>query len=78
MTVERVSQDALLKRVDAVGGEIKFLKRDLLRSLATRSQINEAKPSLFGSVRGGDVTEDMIEEAKLALFRPVDDVGNDG
>jgi hypothetical protein len=53
MTVERVSQDALLKRVDAVGGEIKFLKRDLLRSLATRSQISEAKPSLFGSVRGG-------------------------
>jgi hypothetical protein len=78
MTVDGVSQDALLKRVDAVGREIKSLKRDLLRSLATRPQISEAKPSLFGSVRGRDVTEDMIEEAKHALFRPVDDIGNDG
>jgi hypothetical protein len=78
MMVDWVSQDVLLKRVDAVGREIKFLKRDLLRSLATRPQTSEAKPSLFGSVRGGDITEEMIEEAKHALFRPVDDIGNDG
>ncbi len=26
------------------------------------------KPSLFGSVRGGDITDEMIEEAKKNLF----------
>ncbi|MFW6194526.1 MAG: hypothetical protein ACOC5L_03295 [Halobacteriota archaeon] len=29
----------------------------------------EEKGSLFGSVRGGDITDEMIEEAKKELFR---------
>jgi len=70
------THDTLLRRVDAVGREIKSIKRDLLRTLAMRPQTGEVKPSLFGSVRGGDVTEDMIEAAKRALFRPVDGITN--
>lgn len=32
------------------------------------------KPSLFGSVEAGDITEAMIEEAKRQLFRPLPDL----
>jgi hypothetical protein len=32
------------------------------------------KPSLFGSVEAGDVTEAMIDEAKRQLFRPLPDL----
>lgn len=32
-----------------------------------------SKPTLFGSVRAGDITDEMIEEAKKALFRDLDD-----
>ena len=30
------------------------------------------KTSLFGSVRGGDITEEMIDEAKKDLFRELE------
>ena len=32
------------------------------------------KPSLFGSVSGGDITDEMIEEAKKNLFRELEDI----
>jgi hypothetical protein len=32
------------------------------------------KPSLFGSVEAGDITDAMIEEAKHDLFRPLADL----
>jgi len=71
----------LMERVDALEGEIERLKRDLLRSLATRPHSPHAGlggrsevKSLFGSVRGGDITEKMIEEAKQALFRGMEDL----
>jgi len=32
------------------------------------------KPTLFGSVQAGDIIEEMIEEAKKALFRYLDDL----
>lgn len=63
-------QAALLKRVDVLERELERLKRDLLHGLAApRPQAVAPRPSLFGSVRGGDVTEEMIEEAKGSLFR---------
>ena len=58
----------LMERVDALEGEIERLKRDLLRSLANQPRAKRVK-SLFGSVRGGDVTEKMIDEAKQSLFQ---------
>jgi hypothetical protein len=32
------------------------------------------KPSLFGSVRGGDVTDEMIDVAKKDLFRELEEI----
>ena len=69
------SQDKLLERVDALQHELEYLKRGIVRNLATLPrQSAEPKPSLFGSVRGGDITEDMIEESKRNLFRDIKDI----
>ena len=68
-------QATLLKRVNALERELERLKRDILHGLvAPRPQAVAPRPSLFGSVRGGDVTEEMIEEAKRSLFRDLRDL----
>ena len=72
---DQVDLGTLLKRVDSLEGEIGRLKRDLLRSLVVQPQGKKVK-SLFGSVQGGDVTEEIIEEAKRTLFRPLEDLVN--
>jgi len=69
-----IFHEKLLERVDALGREIEHLKRDILRSFTTRPQEQKEKPSLFGSVQGGDVTEQMIENAKQTLFRNLEDL----
>jgi ribosomal protein L9 len=60
----------VLKRIGDLEREIEYIKRDLLHL--------EVKPkrklSLFGSVRGGDITDEMIEKAKADLFRELEDV----
>lgn len=68
-----ISFEKLIRRVDALESEIERLKRDLFHSLVTQSQQNKVK-SLFGSVRGGDVTENMVNEAKRSLFRNLEDL----
>ncbi|MCK4394362.1 hypothetical protein KAX17_15785 [Candidatus Bipolaricaulota bacterium] len=70
---DQVDLGTLLKRVDSLEGEIGRLKRDLLRSLVVQPRGKKVK-SLFGSVQSGDVTEEMIEEAKRTLFRPLEDL----
>jgi hypothetical protein len=72
--LDEVGYEVLLQRVDALEREVERLRRDLFHSVATKPQARRVKPSLFGSVRGGDVTEDMIEAAKRALFRPAEDL----
>lgn len=68
----------MLERVDRLERELEQLKRDLIRSLPTMSaEIVEEKPSLFGSVRGGDVSEELIEEAKQELFRDLKDLSSE-
>ncbi len=68
-------QTSLLKRVDALERELERLKRDILHNLISlRPQVVAPRPSLFGSVRGGDVTEEMIEKAKGSLFRDLRDL----
>jgi hypothetical protein len=64
------SQENLLERVDILQRELEYLKRGIVRNIATPPRRGaEPKPSLFGSVRGGDITEEMVEEAKRNLFR---------
>ncbi len=68
-------EETLLYRVHRLERELEQLKRELLRQLAAPSTANQAeKPSLFGCVRGGDVPEELIEEAKQHLFRGLEDL----
>ena len=53
----------VLKRMGDLEREIEYLKRDLMHLVEEPKQ----KPSLFGCVRGGDITEVMIEEAKKII-----------
>jgi hypothetical protein len=72
--VDRVSQEDLLERVNSLEREMERLKRDLLRNLTASPREKWKMDSLFGSVEGADVTEEMIEEAKKSLFRPLEDL----
>lgn len=62
----------VLKRIGYLEREIEYIKRDLMHLRLEEKP--KQKPSLFGSVRGGDVTEEMIEEAKKDLFRELEDI----
>lgn len=72
--IDQASVNSLLRRVDMLGREVEQLRRDLLRGVVVQSTEAERKPSLFGSVHAGDITSEMIEEARTDLFRPLDDV----
>lgn len=56
-----------LEQVASLEREIEQVKRDLLRSLPREPEEDVA--SLYGSVQGGEITEEMIDEAKRSLFR---------
>jgi len=62
----------VLKRIGDLEREIEYIKRDLMH--LRLEEKTKQKPSLFGSVRGGDITEEMIEEAKKDLFRELEDI----
>lgn len=60
----------VLKRIGDLEREIEYIRRDLLHFEEKPKQ----KLSLFGSVRGGDISNEMIEESKKDLFRELKDV----
>ena len=66
---QNVSTESFLKRINKLGKEIERLRRDLLQSLVTQRNAEHSRASLFGSVKGGDVDDDIIEAAKKNLFR---------
>ncbi len=68
----KLNNTAVLKKIDGIEGELARLKRDIIHSLVVREIPRKKKPSLFGSVKGGDITEKMIEESKHNLFRNLD------
>lgn len=72
--IDQTSLDTLLRRVDLLGREVEQLRRDLLRGLTASRALSQHKPSLFGSVRAGDITSEMIEDAKRELFPSYDDL----
>lgn len=57
-----------LEQVDTLEREIERIKRDLLQSLRQDREDTDVS-SLYGSVEGGDITEEMVDEAKRSLFR---------
>lgn len=70
----KLSTATILKHIDVLERELEKLKRDILRSFAVREKPEKLKTSLFGSVKGGDVTEEMIEESKHNLFRNLNNI----
>jgi len=74
MISNKISATTVLKKVDILEQELARLKRDVLHSLVVEEKPKEMKPSLFGRVRGDDVTEEMIEESKKELFRNLADI----
>jgi superfamily I DNA and RNA helicase len=68
------STHEIIKRIDALGRELEQLKRDLLRRLKRETAPGSARPSLFGSVHGGDVTEEDIDKAQRALLRDLKEI----
>jgi len=71
---KKVNTTITLKHLDALERELIRLKRDILHGLTVRKGPKKIKPSLFGSVRGGDVTDEMIKESKKNLFRKLTDI----
>lgn len=62
--------ESLLGRVRRLETELECLRRDLLHRMVSVADAPVVSTgSLFGKLRGGDVTEAMIEEAKGSLFR---------
>ena len=62
----------ILERVGNIERALEFLKRDIIKGIEPKKK--EAITSLYGSVKGGDITEEMIDEAKRALFRDLEDI----
>ena len=60
----------VLKRLGDLEREIEYIKRELLHVVEQPKR----KASLFGCVRGGDVSEEEVEEAKKGLFRELEDI----
>jgi hypothetical protein len=65
----KLNATKVLKQIDILEQELIRLKRNIIHGLVDRGKPKKLKPSLFGSVRAGDVTEEMIEESKRNLFR---------
>ena len=68
-------EESFLDRIHRLEQELEQLKRELLQQLSMHPTAHPVgKPSLFGCVRGGEVSEELIEEAKQRLFRNLEDL----
>ena len=68
-------EESLLQRIDRIAHELEHLKRDVLQQIGTHSTAHPARqPSLFGCVSGGDITDEMIEEAQKHPLRELKDL----
>ncbi|MEW6572140.1 MAG: hypothetical protein AB1374_00670 [Bacillota bacterium] len=74
MGLEKTRDELLLKQISTLEREVERLKRNLLHNLAAKTGRKKAKPSLFGSVRSGDIADEEIQKAKTALFRDLADL----
>jgi hypothetical protein len=68
------SAGLVLRKLDGIERELAKLRRDIIHSLIGKESPNKTKPSLYGSIKGGDITEKMIEESQRSLFRDLKDL----
>ena len=73
-SVKEINQATILKRIHSLAREIEELKRDYLIFIPPQPKTRKIKTTLFGSVRGGDITGEMIDESKKSLFRSLADI----
>ena len=70
MRQRKLDAEVILERVSDMERTLEFLKRDIIKGFEPSEE--KTKISLFGSVKAGDITEEMIDEAKRSLFRDLD------
>jgi len=63
------TNETILKKIDKLESEVEKLKRDFLKEAESAEKKGISKLSLFGSVKGGDITEEIIDRSKKSLFR---------
>ena len=62
----------VLERIDSMEKELEFLKRDFIYVLKPSKR--KMQSSLYGSIKGKDVSGEAIEKAKQSLFRHLEDI----
>jgi len=72
MRNRKLDAEVILERVSDMEKTLEFLKRDIIKGI--RPSEEKTKISLFGSVKAGEITEEMIDEAKRSLFRDLEDI----
>ena len=72
MRDRKLDVEVILERVSDIERALELLKRDIMKGIEPSEE--KRKISLFGSVKGGDITEGMIDEAKRSLFRDLEDI----
>ncbi len=72
MQSKKLDTEVILERVSDIERTLEFLKRDIIKGIEPSEE--KRRISLFGSVKGGDITEEMIDEAKGSLFRDLEDI----
>ena len=72
MRNRKLDTEVILERVSDMERTLEFLKRDIIKGLEPSEK--KTKMSLFGSVKAGEITEEMIDEAKRSLFRDLEDI----
>ena len=72
MRSKKLDTEIILERVSNIERTLEFLKRDIIKGIEPSEE--KERISLFGSVKGGDITEEMIDKAKRSIFRDLEDV----
>jgi len=70
----RLNSSEVLRQIDNLTLDLIKLKKNVLRNLKAEVKTKKSKPSLFGSVSGNDISEEIIEESKKNLFRELKDM----
>ena len=72
MRDRKLDAEVILERISDIERTLELLKRDIIKGIEPSEE--KRRISLFGSVKGGDITEEMIDEAKRSLFRDLADI----
>ena len=72
MEHRKLDAESILERVSDIERTLDLLRRDIIKGIESSKE--KGRLSLFGSVKGGDITEEMIDSAKHSLFRDLGDI----